>query len=100
MKIKNFCISPYIKIKLENRQKQMNFEFELKKSFSKKDWKLQNEFEEKNKMRNLNKSNNNFTLDLKTFNIAKNSFHKSINLINDKKWVLFAILMVDNNNKQ
>ena len=77
-KIEDFCISPYIKIKLENMQKQINFEFELKKSFSKKDWKFQNEFEKNNKMKNLNKSNNNF-------NFAKNSFHKSINLINDKK---------------
>ena len=84
-KIEDFCISPYIKIKLENRQKQMNFEFELKKSFSKKDWKLQNEFEKKNKMRNLNKSNNNFAYDLKSFNFAKNSFHKSINLIKNNK---------------
>ena len=83
--IEDFCISPYIKIKLENMQKQINFEFELKKSFSKKDWKFQNEFEKKNKMKNLNKSNNNFTFDLKSFNFAKNSFHKSINLINDKK---------------
>ena len=43
-KIEDFCISPYIKIKLENRQNQMNYELELKKSFNKKDWKLQNEF--------------------------------------------------------
>ena len=84
-KIEDFCISPYIKIKLENRQNQMNYELELKKSFNKKDWKLQNEFEKKNKMRNMYKSNNNFILDLKSFNIAKNSFHNSINLINDKK---------------
>ena len=36
-------------------------------------------------MRNLNKSNNNFTYDLKSFNLAKNSFHKSINIINNNK---------------
>jgi hypothetical protein len=66
-------------------QKQINFEFELKKSFSKKDWKFQNEFEKNNKMKNLNKSNNNFTLDLKSFSFAKNSFHKSINIINNNK---------------
>ena len=84
-KIEDFCISPYIKIKLENRQNQMNYELELKKSFNKKDWKFQNEFEKKNKMRNMYKSNNNFILDLNSFNIAKNSFHNSINLINHKK---------------
>jgi len=83
--IKEFCISPYIKVKLENRKEQKDYEFELKKSFSKKDWKLQNEFEKKNKMRNLNKSNNNFTYDLKSFNFAKNSFHKSINFIKNNK---------------
>ena len=36
-------------------------------------------------MNNIYKSNNNFILDLKSFNIAKNTFHDSINLINDKK---------------
>ena len=36
-------------------------------------------------MRKLNKSNNNFAYDLKSFNFAKNSFHKSINLIKNNK---------------
>ena len=51
--IREDCISPYIRKKIENRQKQ------LKSYGNKKEWKFQNEFEGKNKIKNLTKYNNN-----------------------------------------
>jgi hypothetical protein len=75
--IREDCISPYIRKKIENRQKQ------LKSYGNKKEWKFQNEFEGKNKIKNLTKYNNNFAYDLISFNKAKNSFYKSINFLNN-----------------
>ena len=79
-KIREEFMSPYIKEMIERKK---NYEFQLKKSLSKKEWKFQNEFEKKNKLRHLNNSNNNFRYDLNSFNKIKNSFHKIINLISD-----------------
>ena len=84
-KIREDCISPYIKELLERKEKQIKHELQVQKSLNKKEFKFQNEFEEKNKLKNLNKSDNNFMYDLKSFNKVKNSFHKSINLISDNK---------------
>ena len=76
--IREDCISPYIKKKLENRKNQI-----ILKSYGNKDWKFQNEFEGKNKLKKLIKYKKNFAYDLNSFNKAKHSFHKSINLLND-----------------
>ena len=84
-KIREDCISPYIKETLELRLKQKNFELQLKQYIHEKDWKFKNEFEGKNKIKNLNKCKNNFALDIKTFNALKYNFHKSINILNDNK---------------
>ena len=84
-KIREDCISPHIKEKLDNKQKQINCELQLRKYINKKEWKFQNEFEGKNTIKNIIKSNNNFIYDLKSFNMVKNSFHKSINFLGDNK---------------
>ena len=84
-KIREDCISPYIKETLELREKQKYFELQLKQYIHKNEWKFQNEFEGKKKIKNLNKCKNNFARELKTFNKLKNNFHKSINLLNDNK---------------
>jgi predicted CopG family antitoxin len=84
-KIREDCISPYIKDLLEKRQKNLNYEMKMKQFINSKDWKMQNEFDGKNKINKFIKSNNNLIYDLKSFNLAKNSFHKSINLLGDNK---------------
>ena len=80
-KIREDCISPFVKEVLEIRQKEINLELELKKYINKKDWKIQNEFEGKIKYKNFIKSNKNLLNDLKTFNRVKDSFHKSLNIL-------------------
>ena len=76
--------SPYLREKLEIREKQKTFELQLKNYIHKTEWKFQNEFEGKNKSM-MKKSKHNFVYDLKAFNFVKNSFRNSINLINDIK---------------
>jgi hypothetical protein len=83
-KIPEYCISPYLREKLEIREKQKAFELQLKNYIHKTEWKFQNEFEGKNKSM-MKKSKHNFVYDLKAFNLVKNSFRNSINLINDMK---------------
>ena len=83
-KIREDCISPYVKDIIENKKKQYNFELKLK-YVNKTEWKYQNEFDGKNKLKKLTKYNHNFTSDLQSFNSAKNSFYKSINLLNGNK---------------
>ena len=83
-KIREDCISPYIKEIMKNKKKQYNFELQLK-YVNKTEWKFQNEFDRKNKFKKLTKFNYNFTNDLQSFNSAKHSFYKSINLLNGNK---------------
>ena len=84
-KIRDDCISPYIKEIIEKRKKQYNFELQLKNYVKKKELKIPNEFDGKNKIKNINKFNHYFSGDLQSFNMAKNNFHKSINLLNGNK---------------
>ena len=81
-KIREDCISPFIKEVIEIKKKQKNIELQLKKYINKKDWKYQNEFEGKIKLKNFVKSNKNFLNDLKSFNKIKNTFNKSLNILN------------------
>ena len=69
---------------MKNKKKQYNFELQLK-YVNKTEWKFQNEFDRKNKFKKLTKFNYNFTNDLQSFNSAKHSFYKSINLLNGNK---------------
>ena len=84
-KIREDCISPYIKEIIQKRKKQYNFELQLKNYVNNKEWNIQNEFDGKSKIKNLNKYNHNCLGDLQSFNMAKNTFHKSINLLNGNK---------------
>jgi hypothetical protein len=84
-KIREDCISPYIKDLLEKRQKQINYEMKMKKIINGKEWKIQNEFEGKNKIYKFMLPKNNFIYSLESFNLAKNSFYKSINFLGANK---------------
>ena len=84
-KIREDCISPYLSEKIEIREKQKTFELQLKKYINKTNWKFQNEFEGRKKSTMMKKSKINFKYDLKKFNLIKNSFNKSINILNDIK---------------
>ena len=66
-----------------NREKEKISKIEKKLWI--KQWKLQNEFEGKNKINNINKNSFNIVNDIKLFNNAKYSFHKSINILNGNK---------------
>ena len=83
-KIREDCISPYLKDEIEKIKKEKELEKKIKNHFGNKQWKFQSEFEGKNSIKNINKSNN-IILDLKSFNNAKYSFHKSINILNGNK---------------
>ncbi len=82
-KIREEFISPYLKEEIEKIKQQKQFE-SLSNQFCLNQWKFQNEFEGTNKIRNINK-NCNILKDLNSFNSMKNSFHKSINIINGNK---------------
>ena len=83
-KIREDCISPYLIEEIERTKKKKEFEVKIKNQLWVKQWKFQNEFEGKNGIKNINK-NNNILRDLNSFNAAKFSFHKSINIINGNK---------------
>ena len=82
-KIKEEYISPYLKEDIEKIKQKKQME-SINNQFNLNQWKFQNEFEGKNQLRNINK-NNNIIQDLKSFNIAKHTFHKSINILNENK---------------
>ena len=86
-KIKKEYISPFIlkeiEIEIYKREKEKISKIENKLWI--KQWKLQNEFEGKNKINNINKNSFNIVNDIKLFNNAKYSFHKSINILNGNK---------------
>ena len=86
-KIKKKYISPFIlkeiEIEIYKREKEKISKIENKLWI--KQWKLQNEFEGKNKINNINKNSFNIVNDIKLFNNAKYSFHKSINILNGNK---------------
>ena len=82
-KIKEEYISPYLKEDIEKIKQKKQME-SINNQFNLNRWKFQNEFEGKNQLRNINK-NNNIIQDLKSFNIAKHTFHKSINILNENK---------------
>ena len=83
-KIREDCISPYLIEEIEKIKKKKEFEVKIKNQLWVKQWKFQNEFEGKNGIKNINK-NNNILRDLNSFNIAKHTFHKSINILNGNK---------------
>ena len=84
-KIREDCISPYLREEIEKLKKEKELEEKINNHFGNKSWKFQNEFEGKSKIKNINKSNNNIIFDFKSFNNAKYNFHKSINILNGNK---------------
>ena len=84
-KIREDCISPYIIEEMEKIKKEKELETKLKNKIWEKQWKFQNEFEGKNKIKNINKNNHNIISEMKSFNNAKYTFHKSINKVNGNK---------------
>ena len=83
-KIREDCISPYLREEIDKLRKQKELEEKINNNFANKKWKFQNEFDGDNKIKNLNKCNN-IILDFKSFNNAKHNFHKSINILNGNK---------------
>ena len=83
-KIREDCISPYLMEEIKRIKKRKEYEQKVKSQLWVKQWKFQNEFEGKNRIKNINK-NNNILRDLNSFNIAKYTFHKSINILNGNK---------------
>ena len=84
-KIREDCISPYLIEEIDNIRKKKEIELKMQNQIWDKQWKFQNEFEGKNKIKNINKNNYKILYDLKSFNFAKYAFHKSINILNGNK---------------
>lgn len=84
-KIRKDFISPYLIDEIENIKKEEELQLKLKNQIWVKQWKIQNEFEGKNKIKNLNSNNYTMVNDLNLFNIAKHTFYKSINKVNGNK---------------
>jgi len=84
-KIREDCISPYLMEEIKRIKKRKEYEQKIKNQLWVKQWKFQNEFEGKNRIKNINKNNSNILRDLNCFNIAKNTFHNSINILNGNK---------------
>ena len=83
-KIREDCISPYIKALLDKKEKQINHEMKIKKFSNFREWKIHNEFEGNNYIDKFVKSNNTFIYELNSFNSAKNSFLRSLNIVKQK----------------
>ena len=84
-KIRRDCISPYLIKEIEIEKKKEEMELKMKNQLWDKQWKFQNEFEGKNKIKNINKHNSKILHDLKLFNFTKYTFHQSINILNGNK---------------
>ncbi len=84
-KIREDCISPYLMEEIKRIKKRKEYEQKIKNQLWVKQWKFQNEFEGKNRIKNINKNNSNILRDLNCFNIAKNTFHNSINILKGNK---------------
>ena len=77
-KIRKDCISPYILEEINNNKRE-------EEKLWINQWTLESEFEGKNRINNINKNGYNIVNDMKLFNNAKYSFHKSINILNGNK---------------
>jgi len=77
-KIRKDCISPYILEEINNNKRE-------EEKLWINQWTLESEFEGKNRINNINKNGFNIVNDMKLFNNAKYSFHKSINILNGNK---------------
>ena len=85
-KIKEENISPFLREEIYKLRREKDFKKQVEYNFDMKDLKFPNEFDKKNNINHFRKcKGNNFIIEMKSFDNAKNDFHKSLNILAGKK---------------